>query len=562
MIKNKIEKIIDFGLIEKNIEYQMNYKLEEAIKIQQKKYDNDKYYFDVEEAHKVYKFISKLTLDKGKKGQKVKLLRFQFNILTSILCVKNRETGFRRFKEAHFNIGRKNGKGSLVTWIIIYLFYTESVYGAEYIIVANTRDQATNLFNSILITIKNNKTLKKYAKITESKKMIERKKFNTTLRVLSNDGSNLDSYASYITVLDEVHEYKSDEAYSKLITGMGLWDEPIMFTTTTASSGEDETNLEYQMYSYSKELEIGKVDDETFFYDIYEAEKGSEIMDVEQWIKANPALGVFKKIDDFIKLAKKALTMKTFEAKFRRLYLNQHIATDDIKNAINMELWNKCLRDIDLKELKGMKCWCGLDLSSKNDITGFVMVFYDETNDKYIVVPYLFTARKTMIEREELDGNQYTQWVKDKWLIATEGKYIKFNEVLEHIQSLDNEYPIEKLGFDRWGSQTILNVLEDEWDIVPLGQGTVTMTQAINDFENLLVDERLIIANNHVFNIMAKNCIAIVTEAGVKYSKLKSKFKIDGIIAMLMGLMLAVEENDVDHYDAVEALDSMDCWKE
>ncbi len=558
MIKNKIEKIIDFGLIEKNIEYQTNYKLEEAIKLQQKKYDNDQYYFDVDEAHKVYKFLSKLTLDKGKKGQRVKLLRFQFNILTSILCVKNRETGFRRFKEAHFNIGRKNGKGSLVTWIIIYLFYTESVYGAEYIIVANTRDQATNLFNSILITIKNNKTLKKYVKITESKKMIERKKFNTTLRVLSNDGSNLDSYASYITVLDEVHEYKSDEAYSKLITGMGLWDEPIMFTTTTASSGEDETNLEYQMYSYSKELENGKVDDETFFYDIYEAEKGSEIMDVEQWIKANPALGVFKKTDDFIKLAKKALTMKTFEAKFRRLYLNQHIATDDIKNAINMDLWNKCLRNIDLKELKGMKCWCGLDLSSKNDITGFIMVFYDETNDKYIVVPYLFTARDTMIEREELDGNTYTQWVKDKWLIATEGKYIKFNEVLEHIQSLDNEYPIEKLGFDRWGSQTILNVLEDEWDIVPLGQGTVTMTQAINDFENLLVDERLIIANNHVFNIMAKNCIAIVTEAGVKYSKLKSKFKIDGIIAMLMALMLAVEENDVDHYDAVEALDKID----
>ncbi|EDT74788.1 terminase large subunit [Clostridium butyricum] len=558
MIKDKVDKIINFELIQKNIEYQTSYKLEDAIKLQQNKYDNEKYYFDVEEAKKVYKFISKLTLDKGKKGQKVKLLRFQFNILTSILCVKDRSTGFRRFKEAHFNIGRKNGKGSLVTWIIIYLFYTESVYGAEYIIVANTRDQATNLFNSILITIKNNKTLKKYVKITESKKLIERKKFNTNLRVLSNDGSNLDSYASYITVLDEVHEYKSDEAYSKLITGMGLWDEPIMFTTTTASSGEDEANLEYQMYSYSKEIDNKKIDDETFFYDIYEAKKGCEIMDINEWVNANPALGIFKKIDDFIKLAKKAVAMRTFESKFRRLYLNQHIATDDIKNAINMDLWRKCLRNIDLEELKGMKCWCGLDLSSKNDITGFIMVFYDETNDKYIVVPYLFTPRDTMIEREELDKNPYTQWAKDGYLIATEGKYIKFNEVMEHIQSLDNDYPIEKLGFDRWGSQTILNVLEEEWDIVPLGQGTATMTQAINSFENLLIDERLIIADNYVFNIMAKNCIAIVTEAGVKYSKLKSKFKIDGIIAMLMGLMLAVEENDIDHYDAVGQLEKMD----
>ncbi len=552
--------MIDLKLIEDNVKYQTNYIVEDAIKLQQEKYDNDKYYFDVDEAHKVYDFISKLTLDKGKKGQKVKLLRFQFNILTSILCVKHRDTGFRKVKEGHFNIGRKNGKGSLVTWIIIYLFFTEQVYGAEYIIVANTRDQATNLYNSILITIQNNKTLLKYVKITESKKLIQRKKFNTNLRVLSNDGSNLDSYASYIVVLDECHEYKDDSAYSKLITGMGLWDEPIMFTTTTASSGEDLTNLEYQMYTYAKLIESGEKEDNTFFYDIYEAEKQCDLMDVEQWIKANPALGCFKKIDDFIKLAKKASNMKTFEAKFRRLYLNQHIATDNIKKAINVELWNKCIQDVDLSALKNMPCWCGLDLSSKNDITAFVQVFYNSLTDKFIVVPHLFTARDTLQEREENDKNPYNLWVKQGDITAFEGRYVKFNELLEYIQNKDNEYPIEKLGFDRWGTPTIMNVLEDNWDVVPLGQGTTTMTQAINIFENLLNDERLIIANNEVFNFMANNCVAIVTEGGVKYSKLKSKFKIDGIIAMLMGLILAVEENDVSHFDLSDAFESLNKW--
>ena len=43
---------------------------------------------------------------------------------------------------------------------------------------------------------------------------------------------------------------------------------------------------------------------------------------------------------------------------------------------------------------------------------------------------------------------------------------------------------------------------------MPLGQGTKTMTQVINDFENLLVDERLIIAENECLRFMAKNCIA------------------------------------------------------
>lgn len=551
------------SFIEENINTQKNYILEKIILKQKEKYDNEDYYFDEEEALKLFKFLSKLTLDKGKKGQKVKLLKFQFEILTSILCVKNRETGFRKFKEAHLNIGRKNGKGSLVAWIIIYLYYTDQTYGAEYIIVANDIKQATNLFNTIQLTINNNKTLKKYVKITESKKQMYRKSTNSYLRVLSNEGGNLDSYASYIVVLDEVHEYKSDEAYSKLITGMGLWDEPIMFTTTTASSGEDEQNLEYQMYSYSKQIEKEEVDDKTFYYAIFEAEKNCDIFDINEWCNANPALGCFKKIDDFIKLAKKSSAMKTFEAKFRRLYLNQHIATDNIKNAINMDLWRKCTQQISLKELKKYKlCWCGLDLSSKNDITAFIQVFYDEDRDKYIVYPHLFTPKNTIFEREEVDKNPYSRWVKEKHLIALEGSYINFELFMDYIYNLDLEFEFEKIGFDRWGSPTILNRLEEKWDIVGLGQGFQTFTPFINDFENMLIDERLIIVENEVFEFMAKNTIAVYDDAlNVKYSKKKSSFKIDGIIAMIMGLGLAVEDNEVSHYDPFAELEKMESWE-
>lgn len=550
------------SFIDKNINIQNNYLLEKVILEQKEKYDDDIYYFDENEALKLYKFLSKLTLDKGKKGQKVKLLKFQFEILTSILCVKNRETGFRRFKEAHLNIGRKNGKGSLVAWIIIYLYFTDSTYGAEYIIVANDIKQATNLFNTIKLTITNNVTLKKYVKITDSKKQMYRKSTNSYLRVLSNEGGNLDSYASYIVVLDEVHEYKNDEAYSKLITGMGLWDEPIMFTTTTASSGEDEYNLEYQMYSYSKKIENKEVDDKTFYFSIYEAENNCDIFDIEQWCKANPALGCFKKVDDFIKLAKKASAMKTFEAKFRRLYLNQHIATDNIKNAINMDLWNKCTRKITLDELKNYKlCWCGLDLSSKNDITAFVQVFYDEDIEKYIIYPHLFTPKSTIFEREEIDKNPYSKWVKEGFLIALEGKYINFELLLDYLYALNDDFEFEKIGFDRWGSPTIINRLESKWDILGLGQGFQTFTPFINDFENMLIDEKLIIAENEVFNFMAKNTIAVYDDAmNIKYSKKKSSFKIDGIIAMVMALGIAIEENEVGHYNPFAELEKIEGW--
>ena len=120
--------------------------------------------------------------------------------------------------------------------------------------------------------------------------------------------------------------------------------------------------------------------------------------------------------------------------------------------------------------------------------------------------------------------------------------------------------PIETLGFDRWGSTTIINRLEDKWDVIPLGQGTGTMTPAINDFENLLIDGRLIIHNNEVFNIMAKNVVAVVNDGGTRYSKTKSEFKIDGIIAMLMALILAVEANGIPKYNVVDALDNVN-WE-
>ncbi|WP_261291467.1 terminase TerL endonuclease subunit, partial [Paraclostridium sordellii] len=171
-----------------------------------------------------------------------------------------------------------------------------------------------------------------------------------------------------------------------------------------------------------------------------------------------------------------------------------------------------------------------------------IQVFYDEEREKYIIYPHLFTPKDTIFEREEIDKNPYSRWVKDGYLIALEGKYINFELFLDYLYELDKEFEFEKLGFDRWGSPTILNRLEDKWDIVPLGQGFQTFTPYINDFENLLIDGRLIIAENEVFNFMAKNTIAVYDDAmNIKYSKKKSSFKIDGIIAMLMGLGLAIE---------------------
>lgn len=545
MNHDKIKK-----LIEGHIKEQTEYNLDELIGELKKKWDTNKTYYDVEEARNFYKFISKLNLDKGKKGQKIKPLKFQFVITSEILCVKNKETKLRQHREALLDISRKNGKGSLVSWIAVYLYFTDPTFGAEYIIVANDKKQAGNLFNTIQLMIKTNKTLSKHVKITESMKQMYRKATNSYLRVLANDGTNLDSYASYVVILDEVHEYRNSDAYTKLRTGMGLWDEPLMFITTTASSGSDPHNLEFELYNYAKDIENKKYKDDKFYYAIYEAERDCRLMDIQEWIKSNPALGIFRKFEDLKDFMIKASRIKSFQAKARRLYLNQHVALDG-ENAIDMALWRACLQDIKLDDLKGMKCWCGLDMAYIQDIIAYVQCFYD--NDKFIIYPHLFTPKETLYERSERDDVRYDLYVDKGDLIALNGTYVDNEELFNYIDDKNQKYAFDtqEIAFDRWGSGDIRSRLEKHYTVFGFGQGYKSMSPIIRDFEIMLLDKRLIIANNSLLTWMAQNVVATEDPAGnVKYDKSKCENKIDGIIAMVMALGRAIFNNGNPAFDA------------
>lgn len=551
-------------LKEKHIKEQTQYNLDELIEELKIKWESDKYYYDEEEARKFYKFITKLELDKGVKGQKIQPLKFQFIHTSEILCVKSKETGFRKHREALLDIPRKNGKGSLVSWIGVYSYFTDPTFGAEYIIVANDIKQATNLFNTMKLMIENNSTLKKHVKITESQRLMYRKATNSYLRVLSNDGANLDSYASYIVILDEIHEYKNSDAYTKLRTGMGLWDDPLLFMTTTASSGEDPHNLEMQMYNYAKGVENGEVKDESFYSAIYEADKDCDLMDEKQWYKSNPALSIFRKYEDLKDFMLKASRIKTLEPKARRLYLNQHVALDG-EGAINMEKWKACLQDITLDDLRGMTAYCGLDMAYIQDIIAFVMTFYDDERDRYIVYPLLFTPKETLYERSERDNVRYDMWVRNEKLIGLNGYYVDNEELFNTINHIVNTYQIniEEIAFDRWGSGDVRSRLEKKYTVFPFGQGYKSMSPVIRDLEILLLDGRLAIANNEVLTWMAQNVVATEDPAGnIKYDKSKAKNKIDGIIAMLMGLSRAIFARgevifDINEYSDEETLSKL-----
>lgn len=519
--------------------------IDELISLQQQIWDNDKYYFDTKEARRFIKFTRKLTPDKGKRGQKLRLCVFQFQNCTDILCVKHKATGKRRFREALIDVGRKNGKSFVVGLVLTYLYFFRAEYGGEFILASVSRHLANLLFNQVLHFIENT-PLENYCKIRKSLKEVHRKEDNTYLRVISSDAGNANSYADFVFCLDEVHEFKNQDLYARLSTGQGTFDEPLGILITTASSGDDESNLELEKYNYANAVESGKIKDETFYSAIYEADEGCDVENEEQWLKANPGLDVFRKRDDIEILSKRAKLSKYAERFFRRFILNQHVSAE-IANAIEMDLWDECTEEVDYEEIRGLTNTAGLDLSASCDITAFVQCFYDESRDKYIIYPHLFVPCSRIEDKERDDRVPYSQWAELGYITTFEGGYINYKKVQNYIfsKSMNNEL----LAFDRWGSPAVIQSLEEKFNVLDFGQGYRTMSPAINTFEELLIDKKIVIAKNPCLRWMAKNTVALTDDAGnVKYSKRKSRKKIDGIIAMVMaiGAMFSDREYDVN----------------
>ena len=171
--------------------------ISELLSLQQQIWNNEKYYFDTKEAERFVKFTRKLTPDKGKKGQKLRLCVFQFQNCTDILCVRKKSDNKRRFREALIDVARKNGKSFVVGLVLVYIYFFRAEYGGEFILASVSRPLANLLFNQVMHFVENT-PLEKYCKIRKSVKEVFRKEDNTYLRVISSDAGNANSYADFV----------------------------------------------------------------------------------------------------------------------------------------------------------------------------------------------------------------------------------------------------------------------------------------------------------------------------------------------------------------------------
>lgn len=509
--------------------------------------NSDDFYFDVPEARKLIKFCeANLKHSKGEfAGRAFKLEKWQKKVIGHLFGWKHKRTNLRRFRKVLIYIPRKNGKSFITSALGLIGLVADNEQGAEIYCIASDTAQAALVFNEAASMVQQNEKLAEDIRVFKGYKAMKFEETASYWRVLSSTAASKHGLNPHLFICDELHTQKDSELIEVMETGTGTRQQPLgIYLTTADYSGDSPCN---RMLDYAKKVRDGIIEDPTFLPVIYEAERDKDDWrDEKVWFKVNPNLGVSIKIDYFRQQFKKALEDPNYENTFKRLHLNMQ--TEQEKRWMQMHEWDASGQKIELEALKGKECFAGLDLSSTTDITAFVLYFPAEC----ACIPFFWVPEATAKKRLE-----YEVWARDKQITITEGKTINYDLIREKIIELTSEYQIKDIAYDPWNASQLAIKLADTdgLPMIEFRQGYKSMNEPTKELYKTVLEHKLVHFNNPVLRWMASNAQVVEDPAGnVKLTKVSkdSQLKVDGIIALVMAMGLAInhKQEDKSVYDS------------
>jgi phage terminase large subunit-like protein len=515
--------------------------------------DGFPFYFDEDEAGHAIGFYNFLKHSKGEwAGKKFHLELWQKFIVGSIFGWKRKADHQRRFRTAYNEIPRKNGKSTLSSGVGLYLLVADAEPGAEIYSAATKRDQAKITFDEAANMVKASPDL--FKRIRVYKNNLHVITTSSKFLPLGADADSLDGLNVHGAIVDEFHAHKNQELWDVLETATGARRQSLMFAITTA--GFNQSGPCYALREYAVKVLKGTnaKKDETFFAFIATIDEGDDWKDPKVWVKANPNYGVSVKHDDLQRLAEKAIEMPTAQNNFLTKRLN--VWTKSVTAWMPLHKWDASGGLIVPENLKNRRLFGGLDLSSKTDITAFVLLSEPEDPETgvYDILPFFWVPEENMREREDRDNVPYSAWVRQGLVFTTPGNVIDYAYIRQKINQLrDDKYIFQEIAFDPWNSlQLSLELDGDGFDMVEVRQGFKSMSEPTKQLETLVLQKRLNHGDNPVLRWMIEN-VAVRTDPNLNImpDKKNSTGRIDGIVALIMGLSrMIIHEDTTSVYES------------
>ena len=509
------------------------------------------YTFDPAKAERVAKFLQLLPHTKGRwasKRENIKLEPWQlFSVCIPFGWVRKKD-GTRRYRTIVIFVPRKNGKSIIGGGIGIYMFTADGEFGAEVYSGATTEKQAWEVFRPAKLMVERTPDLKDFYGVD----------VNASNMCRTEDGSRFepvigkpgDGSSPSCAIVDEYHEHQDSTLYDTMETGMGSREQPVMLVITTAGSSIGGPC--HQLVRDAERMLEGAIDRPDLWAMLYTIDKDDDWTDEKALIKANPNYGVSISADFLQARQRDAMQSAAKQATFRTKHLNEWVGA---KNAwLNMLRWKEAPPRKSLAELEGRPCIIGLDLASKIDIAGLLLVFQPVEGDPFWHVHgryYLPEARVV----EELDSNtaRYREFDALGLLTLTDGEVIEYEVIKEDLREFAGRFDVQEVAYDPWQATQLGQEMQAEGLLmVEVRQTVQNLSEPMKEVEALVLQKKLAHGDCPILTWMASNVVAkLDAKDNIYPNKERPENKIDGIVALITAMCRAAvveERGDTDGF--------------
>lgn len=510
---------------------------------------NFKYYFDEETGERPISFIETFCKQsQGDLGAPLELELFQRAYIQALFGFLDKETGYRRFRETMFLVGRKNGKTTLMAGIALYLLTADYEGVAEIYSVATKKDQARKALTEAVNMIKQSPELR--ALLKKRRNDVYFAATSSKFEALASDSNTLDGLNSHGVIIDELHAIRDRNLYEVMKQSTSSRRQPLIVMITTAGTVRE--CIFDDMYEYACRVADGEEVDEAFLPILYELDERSEWLDPKMWIKANPGLGKIKQVEtlrSFVERAKKnpadraGVLCKDFNV--RENDSTAWLPFDVINNEATF----------DLADVYDTYAIGGCDLSSTTDLTCATLLIR-KPNDKtvYVLQHYFLPQARIdeLADKKQRSGGHsndeapYKLWAERGLLTACQGARVNYSDVTAWFVQMRERYKIDcwKCGYDRalagyWVDEMTANGFTMDKVI----QGTYTFSQPMRELGAALQDKLVNYNNNPVLKWCLSNTGK--KEQGLNNImpvKISEKRRIDGMVSLLNAWVVYVRD--------------------
>lgn len=501
------------------------------------------YYFDEETGERPIIFIERFCKQsQGTLGAPLKLELFQKAFIQTLFGWLERATGYRRFRETLFLVGRKNGKSTLLAAIALYMLVADYEGAAEIYSVATKRDQAKKTLTEAVNMVKQSPELR--AIVKKRRNDIYFPATASTFEALASDSNTLDGLNSHAVIIDELHAIRDRNLYEVMKQSTSSRRQPLVIMITT--SGTVRESVFDNIYGLACDIADGKIEEDSFLPVLYELDERAEWTDPQAWVKANPGLGTIKQystLANFVERAKKnpedlpGVLCKDFNVP--EVAATVWLSFEDIKSDATFTM-----QDVFNTYAVG-----GCDLSATTDLTCATLLIRRSREDEIVyVLQHYFLPQKKIDQLDEHNTQEapYKIWADRGLLTICDGARVNYSDVTAWFCEMRDEFKIDafKVGYDRalagyWVDEMKSNGFEME----AVAQGPFTWSQPMREMGAAFADKKVNYNKNPVLVWCLSNTAAKKSGVNnIQPIKVSDKRRIDGMVSLLNAWVIYVRD--------------------